>query len=216
MNIAFFDLDYTLVSKSTSTLYIKYLLRRRMISLREFFYITWVTAQYKLNVMDFPKTTVHLSRNLRGGNAAATQKLCEQFVKDDVLPHITPKGLARLREHQAKGDYVLLLSASTQFVVQPVADHLNIPCRFTELEIGNDGTFTGGIVGPAAYAEGKRYWGERIAKEQGVPLDDCWFYTDSYSDSPLMDIVGHPIAINPDRKLNAYAQKKGWPVEYFY
>ncbi len=216
MSLAFFDMDYTLLSKSTSTLYVKYLLRHRMISLRELLDVSLVSVQYKLNVLDFPKATALLSRSVRGGNAEATRHLGEKFVKEDVLQYIASKALTRLREHQAKGDYVLLLSASTQFVVQPVANHLGIPSRFTELEIGKDGQFTGGIVGPAAYAEGKRYWGERIAQEQGVPLGECWFYTDSYSDHPLMDIVGHPIAINPDRKLKAYAQEKGWPVEYFY
>jgi HAD superfamily hydrolase (TIGR01490 family) len=216
MPIAFFDMDYTLLSKSTSTLYVKYLLRHRMISLRELLDVSLVSVQYKLNVLDFPKATALLSRSVRGGNAEATRQLGEKFVREDVLQYIAPKALAKLREHQAKDDYVLLLSASTQFVVQPVANHLSIPSRFTELEIGKDGQFTGGIVGPAAYAEGKQYWGERIAQERGVPLSDCWFYTDSYSDRPLMDIVGHPVAINPDHKLKTYAQAKGWPVEYFY
>ena len=216
MKIAFFDMDYTLLSKSTSTLYVKYLLRHRMISLRELLDIALVSAQYKLNVLDFPKATALLSRSVRGGNAEATRKLGEQFVQHDVLQYIAPKGLAKLHEHQTNGDYVLLLSASTQFVVQPVANHIGVPCRFTELEIGKDGSFTGGIVGPAAYAEGKKYWGERIAQERGVPLADCWFYTDSYSDHPLMDLVGHPVAINPDPKLKTYAHGKGWPVEYFY
>ena len=216
MPIVFFDMDYTLLSKSTSALYVKYLLRHRMISLRELLDIAMVSVQYKLNVLDFPKATALLSRSVRGGSAEATRALGEKFVKEDVLQYIAPKALAKLHEHQAKGDNVLLLSASTQFVVQPVATHLGIPCRFTELEIGKDGKFTGGIVGLAAYAEGKKYWGERIAQEHGVPLAECWFYTDSYSDHPLMDIVGHPIAINPDPKLKAYAHQKGWPVEYFY
>ena len=216
MPIAFFDMDYTLLRKSTSTLYVKYLLRRRMISLRELIDVSFVTAQYALNVLDFPKATARLSRVVRGGDANATQHLCEQFVREDVLQYIAPKALARLREHESKGDHVILLSASTQFVVEPVADHLKIACGFTELAIGADGKFSGAIVGPAAYAEGKRYWGERMAQERGVPLSDCWFYTDSYSDHYLMDVVGHPVAINPDPKLKAYAQQKGWAVEYFY
>jgi HAD superfamily hydrolase (TIGR01490 family) len=216
MPLAFFDMDYTLLSKSTSVLYLKYLLRRRMVSLRELVDVSIVSLQYKLNVLDFPKATASLSRSVRGGDAEASRHLCQQFVQDDVLQHIAPKAVDRLREHQSNGDSVLLLSASTQYVVQPVAQHLGIACRFTELEIGQDGKFTGGIIGPAAYADGKRYWGERIAREHGVPLSDCWFYTDSYSDHPLMDVVGHPVAINPDRKLKNYAQEKGWPVEYFY
>lgn len=215
MTIAFFDMDKTLLSKSSGMLYVKYLWKRRLISLREMMATAWISAQYSVNVLDFPKAMARLSRNIRGGDAAAAKALCDQWVRDDVLRYIAPKALARLREHQASGHAVWLLSASTQFAVAPVAEHLQIPCRFTELEIV-DGHLTGNILGVDCYGDGKRVWGERIAAQLGVDLSQCVFYTDSYSDRPLLDVVGRPVAVNPDRALRRYAAKRGWPIEYFY
>jgi HAD superfamily hydrolase (TIGR01490 family) len=215
MSLAFFDMDKTLLSKSSGTLYIKYLAKRRMITPEQFAGVMVVSAQYSLNLLNFPRALARLSRHVKGGDAAATRQLCDQWVKNDVLQYIAPKALARLREHEQRGDTVLLLSASTQFAVEPVARHLNIPYRCTELEVV-DGRFTGNIVGDSCYGDGKRVWGERIAAARGVPLADVTFYTDSFSDHTLLDVVGHPVIINPDRQLRRYALAKGWPIETFY
>jgi HAD superfamily hydrolase (TIGR01490 family) len=215
MALAFFDMDKTLLSKSSGTLYIKYLAKRRMISLREFAGVMLVSAQYSLNLLNFPKALARMSKRVKGGDAAATKQLCDQWVQEDVLQHIAPRALARLRAHEQRGDVVLLLSASTQFAVEPVARHLNIPYRCTELEVVG-GKFTGDIVGESCYGDGKRMWGERIAGERGVSLSEVTFYTDSFSDHTLLDVVGHPVAVNPDLKLRRYALAKGWPIETFY
>ncbi len=215
MPLAFFDMDKTLLCKSSGTLYIQYLAKRRMISLREFAGVMLVSAQYSLNLLNFPKALARLSKHVKGGDAGATKQLCDQWVQEDVLQHIAPKALARLREHEQRGDIVLLLSASTQFAVEPVARHLRIPYRCTELEVV-DGKFTGDIVGESCYGDGKRVWGERIAGERGVPLSDVTFYTDSFSDHTLLDVVGHPVVVNPDLKLRRHALAKGWPIELFY
>ena len=216
MAIAFFDMDYTVLSRSSSLLYVKYLWQRRMLSLRELKDVMLVSAQYSLNILDFTRATVRLSRAVRGGDAAATQALFDQFVPSDVISHIAPKAVQKIREHQAKGDHAVLISASPQFVVKPVADYLGMESRSTELEVGQDGKLTGRVVGDPCYGDGKRKWGEQIAKRRGAPMDACWFYTDSYSDHYLLDVVGHPVAVNPDPKLKTYAQQKRWPIEYFY
>lgn len=216
MPIAFFDMDYTLLSKSSSTLYVKYLAKRRMISLREAIGVMVVTLKYSLNILDFPKATSQLSRYVRGGDAGATKSLCDEWVRSDVINHIAPKALARLRDHEQRGHSVVLISASTQFVVKPIADYLGIEYSCTELEIAPNGKFSGRIVDHPCYGDGKRVWGERIASQKATPLSECWFYTDSYSDRPLMDVVGHPVAINPDSKLRNYAASKNWPIESFY
>jgi phosphoserine phosphatase len=109
----------------------------------------------------------------------------------------------------------MLLSASTQFTVQPVADHISLPFRCTELEVVGD-LVTGRIVGQHCYGEGKSIWANRIATERKVDLRECTVYTDSISDKPLMEMVGNPVAINPDRKLKALSKARGWKIEHFY
>lgn len=215
MGIAFFDMDKTLLSKSSGLLYVRYLLQRRLINASEMISVLAISTQYTLNFLDFPRAMARLSQSIKGGDAAATQAMCDLWFDESLRRYIAPRAVERLREHEQRGDVALLLSASTQFAVAPVARHLNIPYRCTELEIAGN-RFTGQVVGMHCYGEGKRYWAEQIAQERGVPLQDCTFYTDSYSDRSLMEVVGRPVAINPDRKLLALAQLKGWPVELFY
>jgi HAD superfamily hydrolase (TIGR01490 family) len=174
-----------------------------------------VSAQYSLNVLNFPKAMARLSTAIKGGDAAATKRMCDRWVEEDVLQYIAPQALRRLREHERAGDAVFILSASTQFAVEPVARHLNVPFRCTELEIVG-GKFTGAIVGESCFGEGKCYWGKRIAAERSVPLSQCAFYTDSYSDRALLEAVGTPVAVNPDFMLRRLASERGWRIERFF
>jgi HAD superfamily hydrolase (TIGR01490 family) len=215
MRIAYFDMDKTLLTKSSATLYVKFLLRRRMISFRELLTVMRISAAYSLNRLDFPKAMARMSKIIKGGDATATKTMCDRWVKEELLQYIAPKALARVREHQRQGDSVWLISASTQFVVLPVAEHIGIPARYTEIEIVG-GKFTGLIVDEPCYGAGKVTWAERIAIDQGSSLSECVFYTDSYSDRPLLDLVGEPIAVNPDGKLRRYATERGWKIELFY
>jgi putative phosphoserine phosphatase/1-acylglycerol-3-phosphate O-acyltransferase len=215
MAIAFFDMDRTLLSRSSGALYVQYLWRRRMISVRELIGVMVVSAQYALNTLDFTKAMAKLSTAVRGGDAAEIKRMCDQWVEEDVLGYIAPAALTRLREHERAGDYVLILSASTQFAVEPVARYLKVPYRCTELEIEN-GKFTGRLVGEPCFGAGKLHWATRIAAERGATLKECTFYTDSYSDRALLDAVGKPMATNPDFLLRRYARQKGWPIVRFY
>jgi HAD superfamily hydrolase (TIGR01490 family) len=215
MAIAFFDMDRTLLSRSSGALYVRYLWRRRMITVRELAGVMLVSAQYSLNVLNFPKAMARLSTAIKGGDAAATKRICDRWVEEDVLQYLAPQALRRLRDHERAGDAVFILSASTQFAVEPVARHLNVPFRCTELEIVG-GKFTGGIVGESCFGEGKCYWGKRIAAERGVPMSQCAFYTDSYSDRALLEAVGTPVAVNPDFMLRRLASERGWRIERFF
>jgi HAD superfamily hydrolase (TIGR01490 family) len=215
MKLIFFDMDKTLLSKSSGNLLIKYLVRKRMVTLGELIAMTRVSIDYSLNILDFPKAMARLSTSIRGGSAAHMKQVCDVWAAEDVFQYIAPKALARLREHQGRGDLVYLLSASTQFAVAPVANHIGVPYRCTELEIV-DGNFTGAILDVDCFGEGKRVWGERLAARHGMPLSECTLYTDSYSDRPLLDVVGTPVPVNPDRSLQRYAEQRGWGVEYFY
>jgi HAD superfamily hydrolase (TIGR01490 family) len=215
MGIAFFDMDKTLLSESSGLLYVRYLLSKRLVNVNEMINVLIISTQYSLNFLNFPKAMARMSQSIKGGNASATRALCDRWFDDCVKHYIAPKAVERLREHERRGDMVVLLSASTQFAVGPVAGYLNIPFRCTELEIV-DNRFTGQTVGMHCYAEGKRYWAERLALESAIPLKDCVFYSDSYSDHWLMEIVGHPVAINPDRRLAKLAKKHNWQIDQFY
>ncbi|HEY3291047.1 MAG TPA: HAD-IB family hydrolase [Anaerolineae bacterium] len=215
MGIAFFDMDRTLLTRSSGLLYVRYLIGRGLISPEEIVNVMIITMQYSLNLLNFPKAMARMSKSVKGGDAAATKTMCDMWFTRSLIHYIAPQAVARLREHERRGDVAILLSASTQFAVEPVARHLNVPYCCTQLEIV-DNHFTGNVVGMHCYAEGKQYWGERIAQERHTSLADCTFYSDSFSDHFLMDVVGHPVAVNADRKLTLHARARNWPMERFY
>ena len=215
MGVAFFDMDKTLLDASSGILFVKYLWKNRAVSLGEMIRVFITSAEYTLNRMDFPRAMARMSSAIRGGNAASLKALCDRWFEDELKAHIAVRAVARARAHQQQGESVVLLSASTQFAVRPVAEHLGLEYGSTELAI-EDGALTGGLVGEACYGEGKLIWGRRIAERHGCALDDCAFYTDSASDLPLIEAVGRPVAVNPDAKLKALARKNGWPIETFY
>jgi phosphoserine phosphatase len=98
-----------------------------------------------------------------------------------------------------------------------MAEYLGFPgqyvCTYLEAE---DGRLTGRIVPPVCYGPGKVVWAERFAAEHRVDLSASYFYTDSITDLPLLEQVGHPVAVNPDPRLRRLARRQGWPVEMFY
>ncbi len=85
---------------------------------------------------------------------------------------------------------------------------------YTRLEV-EDGCFTGRVVEPICFEEGKIYWLQQLVEEQGIDLAKSWFYTDSITDISLMDIVGHPVAANPDPLLYRVAVRRRWPIRFF-
>ena len=122
--------------------------------------------------------------------------------------------MERVRWHEQQGDVVVLLSAATQFGVEPVARHLGVFYRCTELEVAGV-RLTGRTLGEVCYGRGKQRWAERIAREWAIRLEDCAFYSDSYSDRGLMEQVGRPVAANPDWRLRTLARRRGWEIVAF-
>jgi HAD superfamily hydrolase (TIGR01490 family) len=142
---------------------------------------------------------------------------CDRWFAADVVPHITERGLQRVAEHEARGHVLAIVSASTQYVVRPMAAYLGFPGQYvcTHL-VSENGRLTGEVMPPVCYGRGKVIWAERFATEHDVDLAASYFYTDSISDLPLLERVGRPVVVNPDLRLSRLARKRGWPQERFY
>jgi phosphoserine phosphatase len=95
-----------------------------------------------------------------------------------------------------------------------VAAHLNIPhVLCTEVQVDDSGALTGEYKRPACYGAGKVHWAEDFARRHGISLAHSHFYSDSFSDRPMLERVGHAYAINPDPRLKRFARARGWPIE---
>ena len=108
-----------------------------------------------------------------------------------------------------------IVSGATKFVVKPLAEHLGIKhMLYTRLEV-EKGHFTGRVVEPICFEDGKIYWLQQLVDEQNIELAKSYFYTDSITDLPLLDLVGHPVVTNPDPRLYREATRRRWPVRFF-
>lgn len=214
---ALFDLDKTLLDTSSAQLYARYLYRHGQMGRRELAQVVWWGILSRLGRLDMRDLIPRLLADAAGDDEQEMRQLCDRWFDEDVLPHVTERGRQRVAEHQAQGHVLAIVSASTQYVVGPSAAYLGFPGQYvcTHLESKN-GSLTGQVVPPVCFGAGKVVWAERFAAEHGVDLGASYFYSDSITDLPLMERVGHPVAVNPDPRLRRLAGRRGWPIEMFY
>lgn len=210
---AFFDMDRTLVRANTGTLWIQWLRRRGEISrLDQIRGLGWI-AQYRLSVLDMESVVARLTRQMAGDSEQEMIDKARAFTEAKVLPAIAPKALRMLDEHRRNGHLVAILSSSTPYVTEPLARHLGIEhVLCTRLEV-QGGRFVGRHVRPACYGPGKVHWAETFAREREVDLGRSFFYTDSYSDLPMLERVGQARVVNPDARLRRHARRRGWQID---
>jgi HAD superfamily hydrolase (TIGR01490 family) len=127
--------------------------------------------------------------------------------------HVAEAGRGAVRRHHEQGDLVAIVTGSTPYAARPLARELGIDHVIaTNLEV-ESGRFTGKVLHPMSYGEGKVTLSEQLAAEHGFSLSDATFYSDSITDLPLLERVRTPVAVNPDTRLKRHAAKKGWRVE---
>jgi HAD superfamily hydrolase (TIGR01490 family) len=214
---ALFDLDRTLLDASSGQLYTRYLVRQGQVGRWDLVRVAWWGFLTTLGVLDMYDMIPRLLAGAAGDDEEQMRQTCDRWFAEDVLPHLTERGRQRVAEHQAQGHVVAIVSASTQYVVRPMAEYLGIPGQYVCTHLASqDGRLTGEVVPPVCYGPGKVVWAERFAAEYDVDLSASTFYSDSISDLPLLERVGQPVAVNPDLRLRRLARKRGWPVERFY
>ncbi len=214
---ALFDLDKTLLDTSSGQLYARYLYRHGQMGRGELARVAWWGLLGSLGLLDMRELIPRLLADAAGDDEQEMRQLCDRWFAEEVISHLTERGQQRVAEHRERGHVLAIVSASTQYVVRPMAAYLGFPDQYvcTHLE-SQDGFLTGRVVPPPCYGEGKVVWAERFATEHAVDLSASYFYTDSISDLPLLERVRYPVTVNPDPRLGRLARKRGWPVERFY
>ncbi|MFN8598304.1 MAG: HAD family hydrolase [Anaerolineae bacterium] len=213
--LAFFDMDYTLLDTSSGLLYVKYLRQTGQIQRHVLARVAWWTLLYKLTLIDMSQAFPKMMTFARDTSATETLADCRTWFNSMVRSHLNAAAIDKIRWHQQQGHHVVIISASTQFAVQPVAEHLGLDFLCTQLAVDGD-RLTGRLIEPACYAEGKVVWAKQYAERVGAELRVAYFYTDSLSDRALLEIIGQPVAVNPDPRLKRLAVQRGWPIEKFY
>jgi putative phosphoserine phosphatase / 1-acylglycerol-3-phosphate O-acyltransferase len=214
---AFFDMDNTLLQGSSGMLYLRYLREIGYLSWREWVRIMGQVGLYVCGATDFPVLMARLMAQMRGASEVEAWRLSAVWFEAQLHRYIAPGGRERIEWHRAQGHHPAIVSASTPYAVRPVAEALGLADAYlsTRLEVV-EGCFTGRVVEPACYDEGKVMLTRAYGAAHGIDLAQSYFYSDSARDLPLLEAVGHPVAVNPSLHLRRIAQRRGWPIMRFY
>jgi putative phosphoserine phosphatase/1-acylglycerol-3-phosphate O-acyltransferase len=212
---AFFDMDKTIIAENSATLFMKYRYQKGEISGWEVAKGLSAYLQYRLGVLDLQSWSRGMMLQFKGQREADLETEALGWAQDMVFETIYPEAERLIREHQRQGHITAIVSGSTKFVVEPLAARLGVEhFLYTRLEV-DEGHFTGRVIEPICFEEGKIYWLEQFIAEQRIDLAKSYFYTDSITDLPLLELVGHPVVTNPDPILYRTAVKRRWPVRFF-
>jgi len=218
MEAAFFDLDKTIIAKSSVLAFGRPLYREGLLSRRAIAKSVYAQVVYMLVGADEEKM-----EKLRGAMAAMTRgwnrdhvaSIVRDTLTEVIEPIIYAEALELFDDHHAAGREVIIVSSSPAEVVEPLAEFLGADRAIaTRPEVDADGNYTGELEF-YAYGASKAVAIRELAAREGVDLDGSYAYSDSITDIPMLETVGHPVAVNPDRELREIAMSRDWQILEF-
>lgn len=219
MEAAFFDLDKTVISRSSTLALSRPLYRAGMVSRGQLLRGAYAQLVYLLVGADEDKMA-RLKEGMlqltRGWDRAQVERLVENVILDVIDPYVYAEALDLMELHRAEGRRIYIVSSSPEEVVRPLARHFGVSGVIaTRAEVGPDGRYTGELDF-YAYGDQKAEAVRAVAERTGIDLSGSFAYTDSITDLPLLDSVGNPVAVNPDRELRRIAEERGWQIRDFH
>ncbi|HWB68359.1 MAG TPA: HAD-IB family hydrolase [Solirubrobacterales bacterium] len=215
---AFFDLDKTLMAGSSGMPFARVAAQHGIVSRRQLARWGVEHLRYRLWGATDERTTDVLRgvRDLLAGVSARDLERMNPEVMAAVLPRVYPQMLDEVYSHQDAGRATFIVSAAGHGVVEPLATVLGMDGGIgTRYEVDAEGAFTGRFDGPFVYGPGKVEAMQAFAAEHDIDLGQSYAYSDSLSDLPMLEAVGHPVVVNPDPALTAIAKREDWQMMRF-
>lgn len=217
MNLALFDLDHTLLPIDSDYEWGQFLVRIGAVDAAAFarrndaFF-----AQYQAGTLDPVEYLEFALGTLAGFPRAKLDEMQAQYMREVVQPAIRPAARALLQKHLDAGDLVAIVTATNHFVTAPIARALGVEHLIAAMpELDADGNLTGRLRGTPTQGAGKIVHTQAWLAGMDKKLEDfgtVHFYSDSHNDLPLLSIVSHPVATNPNATLKTHAAAHGWPL----
>lgn len=214
--LALFDLDHTLIPNDSDVCWTKFLIKQGRLKknnseINERFY-----EEYKNGTLNLSEFLEYQLLPLKKIAKNELLELRKKFIEEDIKPLIRPEGKELVATHLNNGDICAIVTATNEFITEPIANLFNIPTLIaTKLEMDDDNNFTGRPIDTPSFQDGKVVRVNRWLDNIGTNLKNfhkSFFYSDSINDLPLLKVVTDPIATNPDKKLRSYAKKTGWKI----
>jgi len=214
---AFFDLDKTVIAKSSTLAFSRPFFRNGLINRRAVLkgaYAQFVFAASGADADQVDRIRAHLTALCTGWDVQQVRAIVDETLHDIVDPLVYAEAAELVAEHAAEGRDVVVVSASGAEIVSPISDMIGATHSIGTRMVEANGKYTGEISF-YCYGENKATAMKELAAEHGYDLAASHAYSDSITDLPMLEAVGHPTVVNPDRGLRALALERGWPVLEF-
>lgn len=213
MSIAFFDLDKTLIADNSAKLWLRSEWKSRSIKLSHMLQASYWLAKYHLGFTKLDDIVEKGLALMEGERRDQVLEKTRDFFSSTIKDLYRPGALDAIKRHRDQGHLISLLTSSFDGLSELVAQDLKLDhCLCTILEVDEQGIYTGNTIGPPCFGRNKIIFARDLCYKLNIRLEECWFYTDSASDIPLMNLVGKAVAVNPDPHLRARAQMRKWEI----
>jgi HAD superfamily hydrolase (TIGR01490 family) len=214
---AFFDLDKTVIAKSSTLAFSRPffqegLINRRAVLKGAYAQFVFMLAGADADQMDRMRS--HITALCEGWDVEQVRSIVEETLHDIVDPLVYKEATQLITDHKSEGHDVVVVSASGEELVAPISDMVGATHSVGTRMVVADGRYSGEIAFYCA-GENKAIAIKQLAQKHGYDLEDCFAYSDSVTDLPLLEAVGHPTVVNPDRGLRKIAAQRGWAVLTF-
>ncbi|MBI3648346.1 MAG: HAD-IB family hydrolase [Actinobacteria bacterium] len=218
MEAAFFDLDKTIISRSSSLALSRPMYRAGLVSRGQLLRGAYAQMVYLLVGAD-EKKMERLKEGMlsltKGWDRAQVEQLVRDVILDVIDPYVYQEALDLMELHRSEGRRIYVVSSSPEEVVRPLAAHFGATGVIaTRAEVGEDGRYTGELAF-YCYGDQKAEAVRDVAARVGIDLARSHAYSDSITDLPMLEVVGNPVAVNPDRELRRIAEEREWPIRDF-
>jgi len=213
VSLAIFDLDNTLLSIDSDHAWGEFLLEQGAVDpvayreANERF-----MADYNAGTLDMAAFLEMALKPLADNSPEQLSAWHQQFMASKIEPNILPKAEELLARHRTKGDTLLIITATNRFITAPIAERLGVDHLIAVNPEVKEGRYTGRVSGIPSYREGKVTRLEKWLEDQDLTMEGAWFYSDSHNDLPLLEIVEHPVAVDPDDTLREVAKERQWRI----
>lgn len=214
---AFFDLDKTVIAKSSTLAFSRPffqegLINRRAVLKSAYAQFVFMLAGADADQMDRMRS--HITALCAGWDVEQVRSIVDETLHDIVDPLVYKEATQLITDHKTEGHDVVVVSASGEELVAPISTMIGATHSVGTRMVVTDGRYSGDVDFYCA-GENKAVAAKQLAEENDYDLTRCYAYSDSITDLPLLEAVGHPTAVNPDRALRKIAAQRGWPVLTF-
>lgn len=210
---AFFDLDRTLIDVNSAILWARSERRDKVLTWTQLARALYLSALYHLSLVNFEAAYAAALAHYRNVPGADLDRRTREWFQREVQPRLRPGAARALEEHRAEGHRLVLLTSSSAYAASAAAEAWGFDHWIAnEFLLDSEGRLLGLCQDPLCYGTGKVARAEVWSRENGISLEDSFFYSDSFTDLPMLERVGNPRIVAPDPRLRRVARKRGWQV----